>query len=1267
MALAVSAVIGGVSTGVKIAEWTWWISQHTGVGIDTVGAAYAARFLYNQIRGTNKSLEDMVTHSRESEVRRALRQAMRVSMEGLRDANGTCMGCLGANDAKIVKKDEPWGTLRVPINFCKRCSKDRRDRQHDHCIDIITGCSGYFVGETLDPTCSFADIEIAGKVYDRLCTVLDRNLNRPAKGIEIDAYMTVEKELYASLARKDWGHVPKLYLAAVAMTSQLPKHCTKWTEGVIVPGKVAEIPMPKIYTCVHEKGAVTEPKSIDTQTNFVFMAGVPGSAPQAPPERESYIARFKRVWGEKHPGVSHGMQEWAEQGTQCGGSTSEDGDAPQESAAEESPTPVLTDATPSETGSDAGDTINIGQQDPALFMQGFLAHLGDMGIEATATECEVSGSNLHSEREREEIIFTLLSSFPNHVEEAATADAGIPAVPAACDEEKAPVIKKTSDEVDATTSSTEHVPPEAEGDTTAQSPAAEVQTDSKSVQSDAKPECAGSASASDDGSDNPMERRAIYREGEALYGYSTVAGIDSQEAPPGLVLTEREPKPGEAAKDVDLKNVDIFKADQPEAGKAAEAQVKKVACRTTVDVEGDKVGHIAANTKDCQKHAAYNRHFPVKSMKYGTVGQIHPRMVGRIKAVTTKFMEQMDRLQKMAGKEAYEKSSGKKVAARGAWQHDDYVVEMETGLAEAALETMQEEAPYDHASHKRSADAIFTHWKSYMPKGWTAGAADGGIYWLGRKQPRGFFVKANEVLGKIKPRLIQKFGTVGGFTKVECKWLEDVLFGIRFFENRSVKHSGPKALRRRFKEFQKRFTDENAFFASMDYGSFDASQGFEFRSIVENQVIEHNLKATGPWTEEITYESMKQRRAEILRTKSEFWDIESDHYGRESGDSGTSVLNYISAIVAFLVQMCCESGLEEYLSGENSFKSQNLRGCKTQGESLTKLSEELYVEEEASGLLFEAKEKEVQRMLCTPFDLGAVNRWFDEKSQFDILEEGDDGLWALAKKWVKKLGGNLALTNRLVARAELIGFQLEPQSPVGRVDPGTPGLSSRKEHCSHIIQEVGTDMLRIPKLRKCHTSLAVSWSAGKVDGRDQKGIHRECATKALAMCANNIDSPLMFELSSMIFQRHEHAYAEACAPPGLSATRSALAARSEVLGQGEEMVWRERPLGNQQVLKEDYDQAVKGEHYSIDAMDRVATHRSTFFEIYDDALRNVRRFYENPVLMEGYAKIVEQETLGKIKSSELRGILDIIRGSDHTAAHKVGEVYAHVGSLLGNV
>jgi hypothetical protein len=169
------------------------------------------------------------------------------------------------------------------------------------------------------------------------------------------------------------------------------------------------------------------------------------------------------------------------------------------------------------------------------------------------------------------------------------------------------------------------------------------------------------------------------------------------------------------------------------------------------------------------------------------------------------------------------------------------------------------------------------------------------------------------------------------------------------------------------------------------------------------------------------------------------------------------------------------------------------------------------------------------------------------------------------------------------------------------------------------------------------------------------------------MCANNIDSPLMFELSSMIFQRHEHAYAEACAPPGLSATRSALAARSEVLGQGEEMVWRERPLGNQQVLKEDYDQAVKGEHYSIDAMDRVATHRSTFFEIYDDALRNVRRFYENPVLMEGYAKIVEQETLGKIKSSELRGILDIIRGSDHTAAHKVGEVYAHVGSLLGNV
>jgi hypothetical protein len=105
-----------------------------------------------------------------------------------------------------------------------------------------------------------------------------------------------------------------------------------------------------------------------------------------------------------------------------------------------------------------------------------------------------------------------------------------------------------------------------------------------------------------------------------------------------------------------------------------------------------------------------------------------------------------------------------------------------------------------------------------------------------RSLKRSFFVKLNEALAKVKPRLIQQCGKDGSATHIsDAGVIERILFGLAFMEFRSIKHATPKQLRRRFSTFLDRFMSGYAM--SGDFGKYDSCMKAKIRAEVENTVV----------------------------------------------------------------------------------------------------------------------------------------------------------------------------------------------------------------------------------------------------------------------------------------------------------------------------------------------------------------------------------------------------------------------------------------------
>ena len=129
--------------------------------------------------------------------------------------------------------------------------------------------------------------------------------------------------------------------------------------------------------------------------------------------------------------------------------------------------------------------------------------------------------------------------------------------------------------------------------------------------------------------------------------------------------------------------------------------------------------------------------------------------------------------------------------------------------------------------------------------------------------------------------------------------VEDLIFSTPFFESRSIKHTSMAGLCQRMCKIAESY----AYTASLDFGAFDGSLGSDIRTEVEESllasVVGHLVHACQLTRDALNarenenFAALVQREARLL----------VEEKIRESGDRGTSILNYISNMVGFLSVM----------------------------------------------------------------------------------------------------------------------------------------------------------------------------------------------------------------------------------------------------------------------------------------------------------------------------------------------------------------------------
>jgi hypothetical protein len=515
----------------------------------------------------------------------------------------------------------------------------------------------------------------------------------------------------------------------------------------------------------------------------------------------------------------------------------------------------------------------------------------------------------------------------------------------------------------------------------------------------------------------------------------------------------------------------------------------------------DDLAYVAGKGPIIQLAAMLNRHFAIKPTPYGgQVGVVQDAIGDKVNVVVSHLITML----KGAGRAAHEYSEfprGYDVEARDT---QDFI-------------------------HKKTTFLRDYEWVAFLPKSWSKKRGTTALSKLAIsnesiKQRHTFFVKLNEALQKMKPRAIQSTGDQGCMTQAFGPgFLEAIIFGISFLEARSVKHAGPKHLRERLAALIGPY--QNGYAGSMDYGAFDSSTAQHkdaprnaLKELIEIRILKAILGEDVNFSD-VSRDAMEDRCRNYLKSNSEFWRVYTTTFGRESGDRGTSCLNFLVNVTLFLLFMGLECGYRKL--------------CKT-----------------FAGGIMEYTEKDTPEMSLfvhgLTFDEEVIEKWLKgEATGFDLLGEGDDGLWLLTEKFVddcphkddSKDGDKVKrlrvekrkmMMDRVIYWSSMAGTQLEPQDENGEAK-GANRLQPvwrRMEHCSKVIVPYKVaDKLRVgllPKLRKTigGGGLAFGLVAG-VELTDEK--ERSIAfTKYLACAHNCIDSPLLFnyffgKASVMIF------------------------------------------------------------------------------------------------------------------------------------------------------
>ncbi len=356
--------------------------------------------------------------------------------------------------------------------------------------------------------------------------------------------------------------------------------------------------------------------------------------------------------------------------------------------------------------------------------------------------------------------------------------------------------------------------------------------------------------------------------------------------------------------------------------------------------------------------------------------------------------------------------------------------------------------------------------RSYLehaPKSWRADKSYSAFLQAvdaeSRPSFRTMFVKANEALCKWKPRLIQAPSErTCMLQSLLLSPIEEVLFTDTLYESRSIKHANKSELERRMAIFIRRNKRVSAI--SVDFGSWDSTITNTLRAEIENNILS-TLSHVLADSDELLAKAVCDRLKSHLRLIGRFHHLAADVFGRESGDRGTSTLNYLTNFILFLT-------LAEMLTG------------------------------------------------TSPADMLVSMR--TGKPPLDIFIEGDDNVLLLTDKTIQNLGGVEATFEAVKTFYDDIGLNWEPASREGVVATcGREAIRNayvRVEFVSRFFVFVKTTQERtrcvsVPKLSKALDSASVTFSQERLD--------LVTSSTAISGMYNSCSCPLLFGLFEAMY------------------------------------------------------------------------------------------------------------------------------------------------------
>jgi len=158
---------------------------------------------------------------------------------------------------------------------------------------------------------------------------------------------------------------------------------------------------------------------------------------------------------------------------------------------------------------------------------------------------------------------------------------------------------------------------------------------------------------------------------------------------------------------------------------------------------------------------------------------------------------------------------------------------------------------------------------------------------------RKIFVKPNECLKKMRARCIiaPRSDDLTLAHQIDAGLVERVVFKDPVFKSRSIKYATTTMLNCRVHKMAKKFEDGGVI--SIDFGSWDSRIRADIRNMVENRVVEGFLAEMDDGGG-VAKEAYADRVRDILKMTSPWYNIEAAEFGRQSGDRGTSIFNYLT-------------------------------------------------------------------------------------------------------------------------------------------------------------------------------------------------------------------------------------------------------------------------------------------------------------------------------------------------------------------------------------